>query len=313
MTSAPPPLAHGLWGILATPFHGAGLAVDEASLRAEVDLYRGIPAQGLVALGVFGEGAALDTAEQARVVSTVADRARDLPLVVGLSARTTAVAVEQARTAVDAAGPALAGLMVQANTGDPVTLIRHLTTLHDQTGAGVVLQDYPVASGVRITGEAVLETLRACPFVVSVKSEAPPTALAIARLTAHTEVPVFGGLGGVGLVDELAAGAAGVMTGFSHPEGLRAALDAWLAGGYDAARAAFAPWLPLVNYEAQPGIGLSLRKEILARRGVIAEATVRPPSPVAPEEILALLPPHLAAAGRLLAGATDPHDPHERS
>lgn len=317
----PPPLTPGLWGILATPFHGERQAVDLASLRAEVDLYLGIPAEGLVALGVFGEGAALDSAEQAAVVTTVTEQAPGLPLTVGLSARTTAVAVEQARTAAAAAGPALAGLMVQANTSDPTTLTRHLTTIHDETGAGIVLQDYPVASGVRLTDAQMLETVEACPFVVAVKSEAPPTALAIARLSAHTDVPIFGGLGGVGLIDELAAGAAGVMTGFSHPEGLRAALDAWHEGGYDAARAAFAPWLPLVNYEAQPGIGLSLRKEILARRGVIAEAAVRPPSPTAPEELLRLLPDHLAAVrdllatpgGTVLTGASRHHATHERS
>lgn len=297
----PAPLSRGLWGILATPFHGEALAVDVDSLRAEVDLYLRVPAQGLVALGVFGEAAALDSAEQAAVVATVAERAPGVPIVVGLSARTTAVAVEQARTAVEAAGPALAGLMVQANTGDPGTLVRHLTTIHEASGAGIVLQDYPVASGVRISDDAVLATVRSCPFVVAVKSEAPPTALAIARLTAHSDVPVFGGLGGVGLLDELAAGAAGVMTGFSHPEGLRAALDAWEEGGPDAARAVFAPWLPLANYEAQPGIGLSLRKEILARRGILADAAVRPPSPTAPDEILRLVPGHLAAARELLA------------
>jgi 4-hydroxy-tetrahydrodipicolinate synthase len=33
-------------------------------------------------------------------------------------------------------------------------------------------------------------------------------------------VPVFGGPGGLGLLDELTAGAAGAMTGFSCTEGL---------------------------------------------------------------------------------------------
>jgi len=296
------PLTHGLWGVLATPFTGEDLALDTASLRAEVDLYLGVPAQGLVVLGVFGEGAALDSAEQAAAVAAVAEHAPGLPLVVGLSARTTAVAVEQARTAVSEAGPALAGLMVQASTGDAAALARHLRAVHESTGAGIVLQDYPVASGVTISGDQLLATVRDCPFVVAVKSEAPPTALAVARLAARTDVPVFGGLGGVGLIDELAAGAAGVMTGFSHPEGLRACLDAWHHGGYDAARDAFAPWLPLANFEAQPGIGLSLRKHVLARRGVIADPAVRPPAPVAPQEILDLMPDHLDAARALLAG-----------
>jgi 4-hydroxy-tetrahydrodipicolinate synthase len=289
------PLDRGLWGVLATPFAGPGLDVDEESLRRQVRLFHGVGATGLVALGVFGEGAALDSREQARVVSAVAEEAGDTPLVVGLSARSTAVAVEQARTAVAAAGDGPAGLMVQVHSADPDVLAAHLRAVHDATGAGVVLQDYPVASGVRIAPVQVLATLDRCPFVVAVKSEAPPTVTAIAALTAVTDVPVFGGLGGVGLLDELAAGAAGAMTGFSHPEGLRAALTAWDGGGYPAAREAYAPWLPLVNFEAQPGIGLALRKEILRRRGVLADAAVRPPAPPAPANLLDLIDPHLAA------------------
>lgn len=288
-------LAPGLWGVLATPFAGPALAVDDESLRSEVAMFAAVPATGLVVLGVFGEGAALDTAEQQHVVTVVADEAGSTPLVVGLSARSTAVAIEQARTAVAAAGEHLAAVMVQVNSADPGVLAAHLRAIHEATGAAVVVQDYPVSSGVSIRTAQLLEAIAGCPFVAAVKSEAPPTASAIGELTAGTDVPVFGGLGGVGLLDELAAGAAGAMTGFSHPQGLRAALDAWASGGYPAARAAFAPWLPLVNFEAQPGVGLALRKEILRRRGVIADAAVRPPARPLPPTLLALLPDHLAA------------------
>ena len=298
MTAAPPaPLAPGLWGVLATPFHTTRLEVDVESLQREVRHYLGVTADGLVALGVFGEGASLDPGERRLVVRTVADTAEGTPtpLVVGLSARSTAAAVEQAREAVDAAGEGRrVSVMVQVNATDPGSLTGHLTAVHEASGAGIVLQDYPEASGVRIDAEAVLDVLARCPFVVAVKSEAPPTSVAIARLTAATGTPVFGGLGGVGLLDELAAGAAGAMTGFSHPEGLRAALDAHAAGGFPAARRAFEPWLPLVNHEAQPGIALAVRKEILRRRGLFDDGAVRPPAKPAPPEILALLDHHLS-------------------
>lgn len=225
-------LTPGLWGVLATPFAGPDRVLDTESLRSEVRLFAGIPATGLVALGVFGEGAALDTQEQAEVTRTVVAEAGDLPVVVGLSARTTAVAVEQARTAVTAAEGSLAALMVQVNSPDPDVVVPHLTAVHRASGVPVVVQDYPVASGVHIGSTALLAVVERCPFTAAVKSEAPPTALAIARLTESLDVPVFGGLGGVGLLDELAAGAAGAMTGFSHPEGLLAALQAWDEGGF---------------------------------------------------------------------------------
>lgn len=288
-------LARGLWGVLATAFSGPEVAVDTESLCREVQLYRGLSATGLVVLGVFGEGASLNTAEQSLTVRSVAGEAGDTPLVVGLSARSTAVAIEQAQTAVNAAGNNLAALMVQANTAHPETLAAHLTALHHATGAGIVLQDYPVASGVKISTAQILTVLELCPFIRAVKSEAPPTAVPIAALTTATSVPVFGGLGGVGLLDELSAGAAGAMTGFSHPEGLQAALTAFAHGGFPAAREAFAPWLPLANFEGQPGIGLALRKEILRRRGIITDAAVRPPSPSLPPELADLIDAHLAA------------------
>jgi len=295
MTPPASTLRSGLWCVLATPFDGPDLAVDLTSLRKELDLYAAVPADGLVVLGVFGEAAALDSAEQAAVVAAVAGHDSGLPVVAGIPGRTTAVAVEQATGVVRAGEGRVEAVMVQANTADPDLLARHLRAVHEAIGTGIVLQDYPETSGVRITPAQVLAVLEACPFVVAVKSEAPPTAAAIGQLTAKTSVPVFGGLGGVGLLDELAAGAAGAMTGFSHPEGLRAALDAWSSGGYAAAREAFAPWLPLVNFEAQPGVGLALRKEILHRRGVFAGGAVRPPARQIPDVLLDLLPDHLAA------------------
>lgn len=292
-------LKKGLWGVLATPFTGPSFAVDTESLRREVELYTHIPATGLVVLGVFGEGATLDTGEQILTVSTVADEAEETPLVVGLSARTTAVAIEQARTAVEAAGSSLAALMVQVNTPNPDLLTAHLNAIHEATGADVVLQDYPVASGVKISTAQILAVVERCPFIAAVKSEAPPTAAAIAALTRATNVPVFGGLGGVGLIDELAAGAAGAMTGFSHPEALQLAITAYDDGGFRAARDTFAPWLPLANFEGQPGIGLALRKEILKRRGIIGEALVRPPAPTLPAELADMIDAHLDAVKEL--------------
>lgn len=286
-------LAPGLWGILATPFRGADLAIDADSLGRQVGLFRELSASGVVALGVFGEGASLDAREQREVISTVVAAGDGLPVVAGLSALRTAPAIDQARNVADAADVPLAGLMVQVNSPQPAVLIRHLTAIHETTGVGIVLQDYPLSSGVTIPTARLLETLESCPFVVAVKAEAPPTAVAIAALTSSTDIPVFGGLGGVGLLDELAAGAAGAMTGFSRPEALLAALDAWNEGGMSAAHDAFSRWLPLANFETQPGIGLALRKEVFRLRGIFAESSVRPPAPPMPTSLRPILQQHL--------------------
>lgn len=284
--------------ILTTPFDAQG-ALDPVSMRRQVRFARAAGADGVVALGVFGEGGTLSLVEQTQVARTVASEAGDLPVLLGVAGRSTAVAVEQATMVLDAArdeaGAAAATVMVQINAADPTMVARHFAAIHEQTGAGVVVQDYPVVSGVHMAVADVARVVDDCSFVVAVKAEAPPTSAAIGALASGV-VPVFGGLGGVGLIDELALGAAGAMTGFSHPEGLRATIDAFGSGGFTAAREAWAPWLPLANFEAQQGIALSLRKHLLHQRGVLAHPTVRPPAPTMPSILAPLLAEHLAAA-----------------
>lgn len=286
------PLSHGLWGVLATPFDD-GLAVDLDSLRNEVASFAADGAGGLVALGVFGEAASLQPEEANSVAQTVAS-STDLPYVLGLSERDPDAVVQQARRLLDAVPRPPVALMAQIGDPDPAAAAASLRRLHEATDIGILIQDYPVASGVNVTNEQVVEIVSACPFAVGVKSETPPTSVAVAHLASKLDVPVFGGLGGVGLLDELAAGSAGAMTGFSHPAALAAVLQAHRDGGFEGARDAWAPWLPLANFEGQLRVGLSIRKELLRRRGVIATGRVRPPALTLPTALIPMLEKHLA-------------------
>ncbi len=286
------PLSHGLWGVLATPFDDS-LNVDLDSLRNEVATFDADGCAGLVALGVFGEAASLDADEADGVAHTVAS-ATDLPFVLGLSERDPDAVVAQARRLVEAVPRPPVALMAQIGDADPTVAAASLRRLYQATDVGILIQDYPVVSGVSVTDEQVVEIVSACPFAVGVKSEAPPTSVAVAHLASRLDIPVFGGLGGVGLLDELAAGSAGAMTGFSHPAALAAVLRAYRDGGFDAARDAWAPWLPLANFEGQLRVGLSIRKELLRRRGVIASGQVRRPAMPLPEPLIPLLEKHFA-------------------
>ena len=287
------PLPHGLWGVLATPFDD-NLSVDLPSLRNEVASFAEDGCDGLVALGVFGEAASLDADEADAVAGTVAS-STDLPYVLGLSEREPETVIAQARRLLAAVSRPPVALMAQIGDADPAVAAASLRRLYEATEIGILVQDYPVVSGVTVTDEQVVAIVAACPFVVGVKSETPPTSVAIAHLAPRVHVPVFGGLGGVGLLDELEAGSAGAMTGFSHPAALAAMLRAHRHGGFGAARAAWAPWLPLANFEGQLRVGLAIRKELLRRRGVIACARVRRPALPLPATLVPLLDKHLAA------------------
>jgi 4-hydroxy-tetrahydrodipicolinate synthase len=308
-------LQRGVWGVVATPFRGERSDVDVDSLARLVGRYQELGATGLTVLGVFGEASALTTDERVLVLRTAAAHS-DLPLVVGVTSLATRPAIDEIEHARTAVGERMVAAMVQINSPRRDAVIGHLREIHAATGVPVVLQDYPVASGVVVSTDDVLAIVEACPFIAAVKAEAPPTAAAIARISGSASVPVFGGLGGQGLLDELAAGSAGAMTGFSFPEALIGCVGAWFAGDEDAAREIFIPYLPLVNFEQQPRIALALRKDLFARRGLFAERSVRPPALPFPEQLDRLARRHLehaeALTVRLAARpAPEPHAQEE--
>lgn len=283
----------GVWGVLATPFTGPDLAVDTAGIVRLVEHAEAAGVTGLTVLGVFGEAAQLTGEERRQVLETVLETT-NLPLVVGCTSLGTATTAEEAATAAELAGDRLAGAMVQANSADPEILGAHLRRVHEQTGAGLVVQDYPVVSGVRISSAVLGDLVAQLPWVTAVKAEAPPTPVAVAELTARCDVPVFGGLGGINLLDELACGAAGAMTGFSYPEALVACVNAWAPDEPTRSRDALLEYLPLITFEQQVGAALAIRKECLRRRGLIAESGVRAPARSLPKPLVEPLAAHLA-------------------
>ncbi|MFE6806734.1 dihydrodipicolinate synthase family protein [Streptomyces sp. NPDC057696] len=131
----PEKLAPGVWGVVATPFLGSALDVDEPSLTGLVKHYEQIGTTGLTVLGVFGEAARLSAGERRTVLETVVDTA-GLPLVVGVTGLATAPVLEEARLVREVVGDRLAGLMVQVNSPDPQVVAAHLNAVHDATGAG---------------------------------------------------------------------------------------------------------------------------------------------------------------------------------
>jgi 4-hydroxy-tetrahydrodipicolinate synthase len=116
----------------------------------------------------------------------------------------------------------------------------------------------------------------------TIKLEDPPTPLKIARVleqSGSVTVSVFGGLGGVYLLEELMAGASGAMTGFAVPEVLVKVVRLFSAGDVRRAAEVFYGGVALMRFEFQEGIGMAVRKEILRRRGALATSTVRMPGP----------------------------------
>jgi 4-hydroxy-tetrahydrodipicolinate synthase len=165
-----------------------------------------------------------------------------------------------------------------------------------------IIQDHPTSSGVKMAVEFIAGLFEHMPPHSVVKLEDPPTAPKMKRLLELApNYQVLGGLGGVSLLHELDAGAHGTMTGFALPEKLVGIVKAHQSGDREAARSLFEAALPLMVFEAQPGAGVALRKELLKRQGALAHATVRQPAPVPDAFTLGLLDDLLA---KVPAGAT---------
>jgi 4-hydroxy-tetrahydrodipicolinate synthase len=90
-------------------------------------------------------------------------------------------------------------------------------------------------------------------------------------------VSILTGNGGMFLDFEMERGADGAMTGYAFPDMLVDVVRLARADR-DAAHDLFDAHLPLVRYEQQQGVGLAVRKYVLARRGAIASDAQRKPA-----------------------------------
>jgi len=263
----------GTWYVLPTPSADDG-ALDNRSLQSLVEAAVSWGVDGITAMGVMGEPAALTSAERDAALRTIFDAvANRVPVAVGCSAASPALAralIAQARE-LGATAAMIAAPPLLRNVDVLPSFFAELA----QAGLPLVLQDEPAATGVLLPVSVLLASLAASGAQV-VKLEDPPTPPKIARLLAsQPDLSVFGGLGGVAALSELRRGACGTMTGFAYPEVLRAVREALTTGHDRAGALLFDRHLPLIQFEAQPVLGLAIRKELLRRRGAIATNMTR--------------------------------------
>ena len=100
-------------------------------------------------------------------------------------------------------------------------LFVHYHRIADAVDLPIVVQDYPKASGVDMPATFIARLAESIPKVRYLKLEDPPTPPKISaiRELIGERLGIFGGLGGVFLLDELMRGSMGAMTGFSIPRG----------------------------------------------------------------------------------------------
>jgi 4-hydroxy-tetrahydrodipicolinate synthase len=278
--------ARGVYIIAATPFRDDG-AIDWASVDSLIEFYIHHEVDGITMLGMMGEAQKLSDSESLELIRYFLRQTRDrVPVVVGISNVGTDNLLKLARAAMEAGA---AGVMVA-----PLPGLKTETQIVDYfdevvgalgTSVPVVYQDYPQSTGVNISVDCLYRLFDAHASLVMLKHEDCPGLKKLSRFRStgrtgnHRRVSILCGNGGLYLPQELARGADGAMTGFAFPEMLVGVCRLFAAGQPDAAEDLFDAYLPMVRHEAQPGVGLAIRKEVLRRRGAIRSAAVRSPGP----------------------------------
>ena len=279
----------GIFTITATPFLPDG-ALDLHSLEQMVNAYIEKGATGLTILGMMGEADKLSSQESIEVIKTVTKNC-NVPVIVGVSAPGFSAMTMVSDAAMEAGA---AGVMVA-----PPSRLRtdaQITRYYQDTSQALgqipfVLQDFPLATGVIISPSVILKIVEYCANCVMLKHEDWPglekiTQLRLASDAGARRISILCGNGGMYLLEELLRGADGAMTGFGYPEMMSQVMNAFNTGNLDRARDIFDAYLPMIRYEAQPAMGLAIRKYSLAKQGVIEHPTLRKPRPLLTQETI---------------------------
>lgn len=267
----------GIYPIVPTPFAENG-DIDGESIQKLAAFMQGKGVDGLAVLGALGEGHKLDQSEREQVIKLFKScMPQSLGLVVGVRSAATDLAVRMAQAAESCGADAI--LLGPLALQNDAALQTYYQRVSSAVAVPVIIHDYPAATGIFMSPDLIGRLFNENENIEYIKLEDPPTGPKMDAVMERTAgaIKIFGALGGVYAFEELERGAVGIMTGFAYPELLVELYRRYRAQDIDGAATLFYDMLPLNRLEFQPGIGVSIRKKVLVRRGVFKSDTVRHP------------------------------------
>ncbi|HUE76162.1 MAG TPA: dihydrodipicolinate synthase family protein [Chloroflexota bacterium] len=268
----------GVYAIPPTPFT-EGDRIDAESLRQIVDFCVTSGVHGIVAPVNASEGPFLTDEERRTVVEIIVEQTNGrVPVVAGVSSVSTRATLEHARHAESAGADALMAMppYVRHPTADEIPAF--YTALASESRLPIFIQNYVVPVGTPMSASLVARLMRELDNVSYLKEEtaqAPQLMTQIKALAGQAMLGMMGGMAGRYLLDEYARGACGTMPACEVADAHVSVWNALEAGDEKLARERFRLLLPLLNYESM--FGIVVYKEVLRRRGIIANARVRAP------------------------------------
>jgi 2-keto-3-deoxy-L-arabinonate dehydratase len=270
----------GIVPIVVTTFFEDG-SLDRESQRR---LIRHLLDQGVQGLALFGnasEGYTLTNSEREELLALTLNEVKgSVPVIASTGANGTHAAVEQSLAAEHAGADMLMVLPPFYAKPDGQGVYDYFAAISKAVRIPIMVQDAPLMTQVPMPTPLLARMSNELEHVRYVKVEAPPTAPKITELlqAAKENITLFGGLNGNFLIEELDRGAVGTMPGSDLCAPFGRVWSAYQSGDRAKARMEFQKMLPLIRYEIQPGLGVSVMKLNLKARGIIGCAAVRPPT-----------------------------------
>jgi dihydrodipicolinate synthase/N-acetylneuraminate lyase len=279
-----PPAFQGIFPSLPTVCTKHG-EIDEAGQRSVVRFCIEGGAGGLACLLFAGEFYKFSDAERIRVARVVVDEANGrVPVLVGISHSGTLPSIQLGLGAIDAGAdgviatpPYHANFVKEASA----SIRRHYQEVAGRLEIPVMIQDYESAGGVRLSAADLEAITRSSGNVRYVKVEGSDH---LRRIQESTKlmgdgVGVFGGMGGRYILEELELGARGSIPGAETTDLLVPVYEAARRGDARLAKATLGRLMPYLDYMIRHFDSfVSVEKEVLRRRGVIASSAVREPA-----------------------------------
>lgn len=278
-------MLEGIIPILFTPFADNG-DIDAGGLRAIVRFEVDGGAHAIGINGFASEAYKMSDDERWRTVEIVAgELAGALPLIIGIAPNSTESAIQQARQFAAFQPAALMTLPPPTMDNGERALVEFYVELANASDIPIILQQAPHIPQYRHTelpAEALAEIAERAPNVLYYKLEGPGSAAKMRELKPllPEDRKMFGGGGGITVLEELRNGAAGLIPGVGFNEIFLAAWARWKRGETDAAEATILKGAPLTKAVSGRGheYSLHMRKQLMKRFGAIESATVRKPT-----------------------------------
>jgi 2-keto-3-deoxy-L-arabinonate dehydratase len=271
----------GVFPVAPTVFTDRG-ELDLDGQRRCIDFMIDAGSNGICILANFSEQFVLTDAERERVMDAVLKHvAGRVPVIVTTTHFSSAICAARSRQAQDAGAamvmvmPPYHGATIRVSENGIFDFFRFVS---DAIDIPVMIQDAPVA-GTPLPVSLLARIARETSNVRYFKVEVPMAAAKLRNLIVAGGDAIEGPWDGeeaITLMADLDAGATGAMTGGGYPDGIRQIIDPFVAGRRDDAMAAYARWLPLIDYENRQR-GLHACKALMREGGVIGSEAVRHP------------------------------------